>query len=121
MTALLRFLRGRMKRYAICALGALAGLACQSTRAEDLATYAVTLKDHRFVPPEIHVPAGKPFFVMVTNADDTAGEFEMNAPPVEKVIVPGQQGRVRIRPLAAGRFQFFDDFHQTAQGAIISE
>jgi uncharacterized cupredoxin-like copper-binding protein len=93
-----------------------------SARAEDLATYSVTLKNHRFTPSEIHVPTGKPFFVVITNADDTADEFEMNAPAVEKMIPPGEQGRVRIRPLGLGRFRFFDDFHQdTAQGAFVSE
>jgi heme/copper-type cytochrome/quinol oxidase subunit 2 len=110
-----------MKQYAICLLCVLICLTCKPALAEELTTYTVALKNHRFVPTEIHVPSGKPFFIMITNADDTADEFEMNAPPVEKVIVAGQQGRVRIRPLAAGRFQFFDDFHQTAQGAIISE
>jgi hypothetical protein len=112
----------RMKRPAICMACAIASLLMQeSIRAGDLATYAVTLKNHRFDPVEIHVPSGKPFFIMVTNADDTPDEFEMNAPPVEKMIVSGQQGRVRIRPLAAGRFKFFDDFHQQAQGVFISE
>lgn len=95
---------------------------CQSTNAEDLVTYSILLKNHRFIPAEIHVPSGKPFFLEITNADETPDEFEMNAPPVEKVVVPGQQGRLRMRPLAPGRFKFFDDFHQdTAQGAFIAE
>jgi hypothetical protein len=110
-----RFLFGA----ALAALGlAIAG----GARAEDLATYSITLKDHRFTPAELHVPSGKPFFVVVTNQDDTADEFEMNAPAVEKVIPAGVQGRVRIRPLGPGRFPFFGDFHRdTAQGAIVSE
>ena len=29
--------------------------------ADDLATYEITLKDHKFTPSEIHVPNGKPF------------------------------------------------------------
>lgn len=93
-----------------------------ATRAEDLSTYTITLKNHRFTPAEIHVPTGKPFFVLVINADDTADEFEMSAPAIEKVIPPGEQGKVRIRPLGPGHFRFFGDFHQdTAQGAFISE
>lgn len=103
-------------------IGISAAMIARAARAEDLATYSITLKNHRFTPNEIHVPAGKPFFVLVTNADDTADEFEMNAPTVEKLIPPGDQGRVRIRPLAPGRFRFFGDFHQdTAQGAFVSE
>ena len=90
--------------------------------AEDLQTYSLTLKNHRFAPTEIHVPNGKPFFVSVKNLDDTADEFEMHSPPVEKVIPPGEEAKVRIRPLAVGRFNFKGDFHSdTAQGVIISE
>jgi len=91
-------------------------------RAEDLTTYSLTLKNHRFTPTEIHVPSGKAFFVSVTNLDDSADEFEMHAPAVEKVIPPGGEGKVRIRPLGPGRFPFMGEFHaETAQGAFVSE
>jgi hypothetical protein len=91
-------------------------------RAEDLQTFALTLKAHRFLPAELHVPAGKPFFLVVANQEDTTDEFEMRAPALEKVILPGSEGRVRVRPLAPGRFMFFDDFHpETPQGAIVAE
>jgi Cupredoxin-like domain len=97
---------------------ALAGAA----RAEDLQTYTLTLKDHRFTPSEIHVPSGKPFIVSITNLDDAADEFDMPRPPVEKVIQPGGEGKVRIRPLAPGRFPFTGEFHaDTAKGVIVSE
>src|SRR5208282_391446 len=93
-----------------------------AARAEDLATYSITLKNHRFSPTEIHVPTGKPFFASVKNLDDTADEFEMHNPAIEKVIPAGEEGKVRIRPLGPGRFSFFGDFHQdSAQGVIVSE
>jgi hypothetical protein len=101
---------------------ALGAAAFGAARAEDLATYSITLKNHRFTPNEIHVPSGKPFFIIVTNQDDSADEFEMSNPAIEKVVPPGQQGKVRMRPLGAGRFAFFGDFHrETAQGVIVSE
>ncbi len=104
------------------AAAVLSGASLGAAHAEDLQTYSLTLKDHKFMPAEIHVPNGKPFFVSVKNLDDTADEFEMSSPAVEKVIPPGQEGRVRIRPLAAGRFKFKGDFHSdTAQGVIVSE
>lgn len=116
-------MEGSMKRFRLAA--ALAAALAWSTfgaRAEDLASYPVTLKNHRFTPSEIHVPSGKPFFVVVTNQDNSADEFEMNAPAVEKVIPAGDQGKVRIRPLGVGRFPFFGDFHRdTAQGVIVSQ
>jgi hypothetical protein len=109
----------------LCAAAAAAvavAAAAGAARAEDLATYSLTLKNHRFTPAEIHVPTGKPFFVTVKNLDDTADEFEMHNPAIEKVIPAGDEGKVRIRPLGPGRFSFFGDFHQdTAQGVIVSE
>jgi hypothetical protein len=101
------------------ALGlALAGAA----RAEDLTTYAITLKNHRFTPKEIHVPTGKPFLVLVTNADNAADEFEMLLPALERVIMPGEQGLMRIRPLGPGRFPFFGESDpDSEQGVIVSE
>jgi Cupredoxin-like domain len=91
-------------------------------RAEDIATYEITLKNHRFTPAEIHVPTGKPFIVLVTNANDGADEFEMLLPAVERALTPGQQGKVRIRPLGLGRFPFFGESDpDDEQGAFISE
>ena len=83
--------RPRRRRFALTLAGA--------ARAEDLQTYSLTLKNHRFSPSEIHVPSGKPFIVSITNLDDTADEFDMPRPAVEKVIPPGGEGKVRIRPL----------------------
>jgi Cupredoxin-like domain len=91
-------------------------------RAEDLETYSLTLRGRHFVPAELHVPSGKPFFLVVSNRENATDEFEMSSPPLEKVILPGSDGRVRVRPLAPGRFVFFDDFHpETPQGAIVAE
>jgi hypothetical protein len=106
-------------------VGALSALclapACLA-RADDLATYEITLKDHHFNPAEIHVPSGKPFFVVVTNASDAPDEFEMLIPALEKTLQPGQQGKVKIKPLGPGRFPFFGESDpDNEQGAFISE
>jgi hypothetical protein len=89
--------------------------------ADDLQTYKLELKGHKFTPAELRVPAAKPFWIVVTNNDDEADEFEMGAPTLEKMIQPGAEGRLWIRPLAPGRYTFFDDFHPDAQGAIVAE
>ena len=104
------------------ALAAAVGLSIACARAEDLTTYTITLKNHRFAPAEIHVPSGKPFLVVVTNANGASDEFEMLLPPVERVIQAGEQGSVRIRPLGRGRFPFFGEADpDSEQGAFISE
>jgi hypothetical protein len=89
---------------------------------DDLATYTITLKDHHFTPDEIHVPSGKPFLLVVTNADATAEEFEMLLPPLERIVRPGEQGKVKIRPLAPGRFPFFgENDPDSERGAFVSD
>jgi hypothetical protein len=104
------------------ALAALSVTFVGVARAEDIVTYEITLKNHKFTPAEIHVPTGKPFIVLVTNANDGADEFEMLLPAVERALAPGQQGKVRIRPLGLGRFPFFGESDpDDERGAFISE
>src|ERR1700733_7459777 len=81
----------------------------------------VTIKDHRFSPAEIHVPAGKPVILHITNADDTVEEFDSVSLQIEKVIVGGHYATVRLHPLGPGRFPFMGEYHSaTAQGAVVS-
>jgi len=90
--------------------------------ADDLMKIDVTLKDHRFSPSEIHVPAGKPTMLTIKNEDSTAEEFDSAALKVEKVIAGGRSATVRLRPLGAGRYPFTGEYHaDTAQGVVISE
>lgn len=90
--------------------------------ADEPPTIAVTLKDHRFSPAEIHVPTGKPVILKVTNEDSTPEEFDSTALQVEKVIVGGAYGTIHLRPLGPGRYKFMGEYHSdTAQGVVISE
>ena len=58
----------------------------------------------------------------VNNLDDTADEFEMQAPAVEKVIPPGDKGKVRHSPARPGPLPFSGEFHaDTAKGVFVSE
>jgi plastocyanin len=83
---------------------------------------AVTIKDHRFTPSEIHVKAGQPVELDIKNQDPLAEEFDSTALKIEKVIAGGQQGTVHIRPLDPGRYPFMGEYHSdTAQGVVIAE
>ena len=93
-----------------------------SAMADDPARIDVTLKGHVFSPAEIHVPVGKPTILMVRNEDAGPEEFDSTALKVEKVIVGGTYGTIRLRPLGPGRYPFMGEFHpDTAQGVVISE
>jgi heme/copper-type cytochrome/quinol oxidase subunit 2 len=102
---------------------ALWGLCLAGTAsAEEPAAIKVRLKDHRFEPAEIHVPAGKPSVLLVTNEDDTAEEFDSSALKVEKVVAAGHYATIRLRPLAPGRYAFMGEFHpDTASGVVVSD
>lgn len=83
---------------------------------------AVSLKDHKFSPAEIHVKANAPSQILLSNEDATAEEFDSSSLHVEKVVPGGQKGIVRLRPLEPGRYPFMGEYHaSTAQGVVIAE
>lgn len=91
-----------------------------AAQAQKAVTIEVSIKDHRFDPAELKAPAKKPLQIHVRNLDPTPMEFESHAFKVEKVIPGHGEGVVRVRPLAAGRYKFFDDFNQkTGQGVLV--
>jgi hypothetical protein len=86
------------------------------------ASVHITIKDHKFEPSQPHAPANQPFTIIVKNLDSTASEFESKTLRVEKVVAPGGEISMQIRPLNPGRYHFFDDFHQdTTNGDLIVE
>ena len=89
-------------------------------RADD--PIAVTLKDHKFTPAEIHVKANTQNIILLTNKDATAEEFDSTALKVEKVVAGNSSGNVRIRALAPGRYPFMGEYHPgTAQGVVVAQ
>lgn len=82
----------------------------------------LTIKDHKFGPEEIRVPAGKAVVLKITNADSTPEEFESKALKIEKVIAGGKDATVRLPALKAGRYEFVGEYHEdTAKGVVIVE
>ena len=127
-----RAIVGRMFRQAKPSLRlglfAVAAVLSQAAIADDLSPInaagqvEVVLKDHRFVPAEIHVKAGKRGQILVKNQDATADEFDSTALKIENVIGGGTQGVVRLHELDPGRYPFTGEFHSdTAQGVVVAE
>jgi plastocyanin len=88
-------------------------------RAEDAVTVNISIKDHRFQPAELHATAGKPIVIILKNFDPAPAEFESHMLRVEKVVTGGGTVTMRIRPLAPGRYRFFDDFHPETEGYLV--
>jgi hypothetical protein len=84
--------------------------------------FTVVIKEHRFLPAELQVPAGVKVKLLIKNEDSTPEEFESRELHREKVVPAGQQVPVFIGPLDTGTYPFFGDFNpKTAQGKIIAK
>ena len=82
----------------------------------------LTIRDHRFSPAEVRVPANKKVRLLVVNEDPTPEEFESHALNREKVIPGRSSATIVIGPLKPGRYDFVGEFHEaTAKGVVIAE
>src|SRR6516162_1063407 len=90
-----------------------------SPHAQQPDAVAISGKGHHFQPAEIRAPANRPLILRVKNLDAAPMEFESVSLRVEKVVAPGSEGVINIRPLAPGRYEFMDDFHQETRGMLI--
>ena len=90
-------------------------------RAADLEQLLV-IKNHRFEPAELKVPAGQRVRLVLHNQDPTPEEFESHSLNREKIIPAGAKVVVYIGPLRAGRYTFYGEYNPaTAQGAVVAE
>jgi plastocyanin len=84
--------------------------------------FTLVIKNHRFEPTELKVPAGQKIKLVVHNQDTTAEEFESHSLQREKVIPAGAKATIFVGPLKPGRYEFFGEYNEkTAKGAIIVE
>jgi plastocyanin len=109
----------RFARY-LCA-GAVLASAAQAY-ADDPVSIDLTLRDHKFEPSEIKVPAGKPIAINLRNQDDAVEEFESTALRTEKIVTNGGSIVIKLKPLVPGRYPFQGEYHaKTAQGTLVAE
>ena len=79
----------------------------------------LTIRDHRFSPSEVSVPANERFRIEVANQDATPAEFESSELKIEKIIVPGGRITVMAGPLKPGVYGFADEDHpDSAKGTM---
>ena len=97
-----------------CLLGA--------TPASAQETYTIVIKEHRIIPAELEVPAGKKIKLIVDNQDPSPEEFESHSLNREKIIPGNSKAIIFIGPLKPGSYEIFGEFHQaTAQGRIVAK
>lgn len=82
----------------------------------------LTLKNHRFTPEELKVPAHIRIKLTLVNEDTTPEEFESHALNREKVVPGKSKATLYIGPLQPGKYPFFGEYNEaTAHGVVIAE
>jgi plastocyanin len=109
------------RRYSVAlalALGAAISMPAAATEPE----VQIVIKDHRFEPAEVKVPAGKRVKLVVVNQDPTPEEFESHSLNREKVVPGGGKVTIFIGPLKPGKYPFYGEYNEaTAKGVVIAE
>jgi len=101
---------------------ALIVLAANSADAAELKEFVINIKDHKFEPAEVKVPANEKVKLIVKNLDPTAEEFESHDLKREKIVKGNGEIKVVVGPLKPGRYNFFGEFNpKTAQGFVVAE
>lgn len=103
----------------------LASVATYSQGADKAAAsgeYTLVIKDHKFSPDKLTVPAGKEIKITVDNQDAEPEEFDSSDLSREKIIKGNSKGVVIVGPLKPGNYEFFGEFHaETAQGMLTAQ
>lgn len=85
----------------------------------DSSEYRLVIKDHRFEPTTLTLPAGRKVKLVIENQDPTPEEFESHPLNREKVIPGNSKTFIYIGPLDPGVYPFFGEFNPTtATGTI---
>ena len=92
--------------------------ASQVALAQDT-TLQLTVENGKFQPAELQAPANKALVIVIKNNGAKPMEFESVSLRVEKVIAGKSQASVRVRALAPGRYEFFDDFNKSTKGTLV--
>ena len=82
----------------------------------------LVIENHKFVPEQLHVPAGQRVRVVIDNRDASAEEFDSFELNREKVIPARSKAIVWIGPLKPGHYPFMGEFNAaTARGTVIAQ
>ena len=110
------------------ALAALALIAPAAVRAEPPpqadgpVLVQLSLKDHRFSPETVTVPANRPIRIELANHDPASEEFDSEDLRVEKDITPHGKISFLVGPLKPGAYSFMGELHaDTASGEIVAK
>lgn len=81
----------------------------------------LVLKNHRFTPASVTVPAGRPISILLINQDPAGEEFDSRDLNTEEDVTPNGRASFKVGPLKPGRYSFMGEFHaETAEGELVA-
>lgn len=99
----------------------LTGLTVFTARADDEPTFHLVIKDHKFQPANITIPAHTRVKLIVENQQDMPSEFESFPLNREKVVTGRSKIVIYLSPMDPGTYTFFDDFHRETKGTVTAK
>ncbi len=109
-----------MKFFKSALLAGAALFLCGMPSAKAADEFTLIIKDHKFVPETLEIPAGEKVKIVIDNQDTTPEEFESYELNREKIIPGNSKGIVFVGPLEPGSYPFFGEFNMdTAKGVIL--
>ena len=112
----------RFPTHAVLIFGLLLLTVLMPVQAEALPSFNLLIRDGRFVPATLEVPANTKFRLLIKNEGPGAEEFESVELRKEKVLAPGASSFLIFQPIKPGTYKFFGDFHpDTAQGQLVAK
>jgi hypothetical protein len=104
---------------ACLAAATVAGSCAALAAPADTVRITLVLKNHRFDPSAISVPAGRRVLIDLTNLDSASDEFDSSDLKVEEDITPKGHISFTVGPLKPGLYRFMGEAHpSTALGRI---
>jgi len=80
--------------------------------------FVIQIKNHQFIPAELHIPAGVKVQIILDNQDDTPEEFESYSLDREKHVPPKSRLTLFIGPLTAGRYVYQGEDREDGAAAL---
>lgn len=82
----------------------------------------LVIRNHKFEPSELTVPAGQRVKLVIHNQDPTPEEFESHSLNREKVLPGGSKVSIYIGPLKPGRYSFYGEYNEaSAKGVVVAQ
>jgi hypothetical protein len=108
------------KTFGVASIAALVGaiMLVDGVHAQQATNIQLAYTNGQFQPSDVSAPADTPLTLRIKNIDVKAMEFESKSLRVEKIIAAKSEGLINVRALKPGRYEFYDDFNETARGTL---